>query len=142
MDIMLIAMLPLLVPLAFLLYLALCCVKCPDCGDTLPVLYSPFQKTRRMWRAGGYLCARCGCETNMAGEKVTADTPPAPFPTLQWALLAVALLVGLGLGAGLMFRGVMAVAAQPAPVVIATPAMVPALPRVEPQRAPGVVPVN
>ena len=142
MEIMLISMLPLLVPLAFLLYFALRPVKCPDCGETLPVLYSPFQKTRRMWRAGGYLCARCGCETNMAGEKVTAETPPAPFPTLQWAVLAVALLVGVGLGASLMFRGLPAVAAQPAPMVIAAPAVVPPPPLVEPQQAPAVPPLN
>ena len=62
MEIMLISMLPLLVPILFLLYFALRVVKCPDCGETLPVLYSPMKKTRRMWRAGGYLCARCGCE--------------------------------------------------------------------------------
>src|SRR5205823_1457053 len=91
MDTILISLLPLLVPFAFLLYYALRPVKCPDCGDTLPTIYSPFKKTRRMWRAGGYLCARCGCETNMAGQKVTADTPPAPFPTLQCAVLAVLL---------------------------------------------------
>jgi DNA-directed RNA polymerase subunit RPC12/RpoP len=142
MDIMLISMLPLLVPLAFLLYLALRSVKCPDCGDTLPIFYSPSQKTRRMWRAGGYLCARCGCETNMAGEKVTADTPPAPFPTLQWALLAAGLLVGVGLWASLIVGG-LAVAARPAPVVIAAPAVVPTPPLVEPaQPAPAVAPVN
>ena len=138
MDIMLISMLPLLVPILFLLYFALRVVKCPDCGETLPVLYSPMKKTRRMWRAGGYLCARCGCETNMAGEKVTADTPPAPFPTLQWAVLVVALLVGVGLGASLLFRGQAAVAAQPAPVVIAAPAVVPAPPLIKPQQAPAV----
>jgi len=98
-DPILISLLPLLVPLAFLLYQAFHRVNCPDCGETLPLFYSPFKKTRRMWRAGGYLCARCGCETNMAGQRVTADTPPAPFPTptLQWALLAVFLLIGVGL---------------------------------------------
>jgi hypothetical protein len=133
MDPILISLLPLLVPLAFVLYYALHPVQCPDCGDTLPVFYSPFQKTRRMWRAGGYLCARCGCETNMAGQKVTADTPPAPFPTIQWALLAIGLLVGVGLAASLMVIG----RAVAAPLAVAAPPVVDV-----PQRAPAAAPVN
>jgi len=137
MDTILLSISPLLVPLAFVLYYALHPVKCPDCGDTLPLFGSPFKKTRRMWRAGGYLCARCGCETTMAGQKVTADTPPASFPTLQWALLAVGLLVGVGLGASLVLAGRAAVAATPAPVAIAAPPVV-----VLPQQAPAVAPVN
>jgi hypothetical protein len=128
MDTILISMLPLLVPLAFVLYYALHPVKCPDCGDTLPMFYSPFKKTRRMWRAGGYLCARCGCETNMVGQKVTANTPPAPFPAFQCALLAVGLLVGVGLAAGLIFCGRAAVAA---PIGVDLP-----------QQAPAVAPVH
>jgi hypothetical protein len=72
-------------------------VTCPDCGDPMPLFYSPFQKTRRMWRAGGYLCSRCGCETDMAGRKITADTPPAPFPTRSVSVLVVALVVAIGL---------------------------------------------
>lgn len=88
----------LFVPFAFLLYQAFHRVNCPDCGESLPAFISPFQKTRRMWRAGGYLCTNCGCETNMAGQKITPDTPPAPFPTLQFALLVVLLVIGVGLG--------------------------------------------
>lgn len=99
MDTILTLMFPLLVFLAFLFYYSLQCVNCPDCGAPLPKFLSPFKKTRRMWRAGGYLCARCGCETNMAGKKVTADTPSAPFPTLACIFLAGSLLVGIGLGA-------------------------------------------
>src|SRR5262245_30903992 len=121
MDTILLSILPMFVPLAFLLYYALHPVKCPDCGATLPLVCSPFKKTRRMWRAGGYLCARCGCETNMAGQKVTADTPPAPFPTLQWVLMAVLLLVGAGLGASMML---LRPAAAAPPVVAAPPAVV------------------
>jgi hypothetical protein len=132
MDTILIAMI-VLVPFAFLLFQAFHRVQCPDCGETLPLFYSPFKKTRRMWRAGGYLCARCGCETNMAGQKVTADTPPAPFPTLQWALLAVFLLIGVGLGTSLIVVG----AATPPPVAIAAPPVV-----VLPQQAPAAAPVN
>jgi hypothetical protein len=132
MYIILLSMLPFLVTLAFILYQAFRRVDCPDCGDPLPLFYSPFKKTRRMWRAGGYLCARCGCETNLAGQKVTADTPPAPFPTLQCALLAVALLVGIGLA------GVMLIP----PAAAASPAAA-APPVVElPQEAPAAAPVN
>jgi hypothetical protein len=105
MDTILLSMLPLLAPVAFLLYQAFHRVKCPDCGETLPPFLSPLKKTRRMWRAGGYLCAQCGCETNTVGQKVTADTPPAPFPTLQWALLAGFLLIGGGLVATLIVVG-------------------------------------
>src|SRR5262245_61549951 len=112
MDTILLSILPIFVPLAFLLYYALHPVKCPDCGVTLPLVYSPFKKTRRMWRAGGYLCSRCGCETNMEGQKVTADTLPAPFPTLQWVLVTVFLLVGAGLASVALIRP--AVAAPPA----------------------------
>jgi hypothetical protein len=112
-------------------------VKCPDCGDTLPMFCSPFKKTRRMWQVGGYLCARCGCETNMAGQKVTADTPPAPFPTRTWALLAVGLLVGVGLGASLILEVLAVAARQPRPVVAAPPVVV--LPQQEP---PFEVPVK
>jgi len=139
MDTILLSMLPLLVPLAFVLYYALHRVKCPDCGDTFPIpmFGSPFKMTRRMWRAGGYLCARCGCETNMAGQKVTADTPPATFLTLRWALLAVGLFVGVGLGTSLIVAGLAVAAHQPAPVVVTAPVVI-----VLPQQAPAVAPLN
>lgn len=97
MDTILLPMLPFLVFLAFLLYHSFQRVNCPDCGALLPQFLSPFKKTRQMWLAGGYLCTRCGCETNLAGQKVTADTPPAPFPTLACVLVTVSLLVGVGL---------------------------------------------
>jgi hypothetical protein len=136
MDTILISMLAVLVPFAFLLFQALHGVnrvKCPDCGETLPLYLSPFKKTRRMWRAGGYLCARCGCETNMAGQKVTADTPPAPFPILHCALLGVFLLIGVGLVATMIVVGERAAV----PPVIAAPPVV-----AVPQQAPAVAPVN
>jgi DNA-directed RNA polymerase subunit RPC12/RpoP len=139
MDTILISMLPLLVPFAFLLFGAFRRVKCPDCGETLPLFYSPFKKTRRMWRAGGYLCTRCGCETNTAGQKVTADMPPAPFPALQCALLAVFLLIGVGLAASLIVVGERAgAAAVAAPPVVADPPAVIALPA----QGPAAAPVN
>ena len=115
--------------LAYVHYLSLRRVMCPDCGDQLPMFYSPFKKTRRMWLAGGYLCPRCGCETDMAGRKVTADTPPAPFQTLQWALLAVLLLVGVGLAAGgTLIRSAVPAVAVAAPPVVELPQQAPAAP--------------
>jgi hypothetical protein len=139
MDIILLSMLPLLVPLAFVLYYALHRVKCPDCGDTLLFMfYSPFKKTRRLSRASCYLCARCGCETNAAGQKVTVDTPSASFLTLQWASLAFLLLVAVGVGvvaASLILSGPATVAA--APLVVAAPVVVEL-----PQQAPAVPPVK
>ena len=49
---------------------------CPDCGKPLSFFQSPFTKTWRQWVEGGYLCQNCGCETDMAGRKVAAGTPP------------------------------------------------------------------
>jgi hypothetical protein len=118
---------PLFVPLAFMLYYSLHPVACPDCGATLPIICSPFKKTRRMWRAGGYLCDQCGCETNMAGQKVTADTPPAPFPTLHCVFAVVLLLVGVGLISVALIQP--AVAAPPpdtVPPVVELPRQAPA----------------
>lgn len=92
-------LLPLLFVLVIVFSQAVRRVTCPDCGDPMPIFYSPLRKTRRMWRAGGYLCSRCGCETNIAGQKVTADTPAAPFPTRSVSMMAAALLVGIGLWA-------------------------------------------
>jgi hypothetical protein len=129
MDTIWLSMAPFLVALASVLFLALRRVMCPDCGDPLPLFYSPFKKTRRMWRAGGYLCPRCGCETDTAGRKVTADTPPAPFPTLHWDLLAVLLLVGVGLAAGgTLIRSAVPAVAVAAPPVVALPQQAPAAP--------------
>jgi hypothetical protein len=107
---------PLLVPLVFVLWYALRRRDCPDCGAVLPPFVLPSRKTRRMWRAGGYLCARCGCETDAAGRKVTADTPLPPFPARQWAVLGILLLIGAGLAASGMYA-----AAMPAPPAVARP---------------------
>jgi len=74
-----------------------------------------------MWRAGGYVCALCGCETDMAGRKVTAGTAMPPFPAGQLALVGVLLLVGLGLGVALWFTAGQAIAA---PVAVAPQALV------------------
>lgn len=125
MNTMLLTMLPFLVVLACVLYRRRQAANCPDCGDALPPFVSLFLKTRRMWRAGGYLCRRCGCEADLAGRKVTADTPPASFSTLPLALLAAALLVGVGLRSVMLAKPV-----TPPPVKTAL------------QQAPAVAPAN
>lgn len=77
---------------------------CPDCGARLPTLMSPLRKSRRMWWEGVYLRSRCGCETDLAGRKVTADTPLARFPASRTVLATLAVLLGIGLGAACLFR--------------------------------------
>src|SRR5262245_30973173 len=76
---------------------------CPDCGALLPVLCSPFAKSRRMWLEGGYICRSCGCEPNVAGRKVTVSTPPASLSFALWVTMAGLLLAGAGLTAGVLF---------------------------------------
>ena len=110
---------------AYLLFHAIRRNMCRDCGARLPAFMSPLHKTRRMWRAGGFLCARCGCETDMAGQKVTADTPLPPFPARQWVLVAVLFLVGLGLGIATWSVSVQAVTVPPA---VALPQQAPPAP--------------
>lgn len=53
-------------------------VNCPQCGARLPVLQSPWTKSRRQWMEGGYRCQRCGCETNLAGEPVSPEQRVPP----------------------------------------------------------------
>ena len=128
-------LLPFLAALAVVLSLTLRRVRCLDCGETLPLFISPFQKTRRMWRVGGYLCANCGCETNMAGQKVTEGTPIDPNPMAR-IVTTIGLLVGFGLlGIGaLLVRPV----AQPPmvvqPQVLVQPQQAPQTPVVAPTR--------
>ncbi|MGH7243794.1 MAG: hypothetical protein ACREJD_10290 [Phycisphaerales bacterium] len=103
MDIILYSMLPVFVVITILLVNGRARFNCPDCGASLPQFLSPFQKTRRMWRSGGYLCAQCGCETNRAGEKIVAHGTLVPIPAARWVKLSVALLVGVGLCAALLW---------------------------------------
>jgi len=110
-----------LVPIFLFWRHALRRVDCPDCGAPLPAFMSPFRKTRRMWRAGGYLCARCGCETDMAGRKVADDTPLPPFPTGQWVAIGVLLLIGLLLA----WVGLVAIPDFYRPVQVAVPKQAP-----------------
>ena len=67
--------------------------QCPDCGEPLPILQSPFTKTKRQWWEGGYLCPKCGCETDTAGRRILAGTPPRPGSIAS----GIALLVVTGI---------------------------------------------
>lgn len=51
---------------------------CPGCNKPLPLIQSPFTKTRRQWFEGGYVCPNCGCEADITGKKVPAETAPQP----------------------------------------------------------------
>ena len=96
--------------------------SCPGCGDALPFFQSPFTKTRRQWLTGGYVCKRCGCETNLAGQKVTADSPPARFPIVQVCLLFVAMLGGAGLFGVLLKKPIGVLLEKPIPNQVAAEA--------------------
>jgi hypothetical protein len=67
---------------------------CPRCGLPLSGIQSPFTKTWRQWVKGGYLCRNCGCETNLAGERV------APSPRPSWLVLGLLLVTPLIPAAG------------------------------------------
>lgn len=72
-----IALIPFALFFAWLFFSGMGCRKaCPDCKEVLPIIQSPFTKTKRQWFEGGYLCRNCGCETNLAGEKVASGTGP------------------------------------------------------------------
>ena len=90
-------------------------MPCPDCGVRLPTLLSPFRKTGRMWLAGGSLCAKCGCETNVMGRKVAAGQSLSPL------LVALVIAAGVALPAGVGAVGFLAASraavASPQPVV-------------------------
>lgn len=69
--------LPVLLFIPFFVVLMAHCLRrkdCPECGSPLSGFQSPFTKTRRQWVEGGYLCQNCGCETDLAGNKVAAGT--------------------------------------------------------------------
>lgn len=73
-----------------------CRQRCPDCGQELPVLLWPSQKTRRIWLQGGSICPHCGCETDYAGRKVTEKTPAYRNVVISGlCLLALAIVGGV-----------------------------------------------
>jgi len=70
--------------------------KCPDCGDVLPSIQSPFKKTSRQWFEGGYLCPKCGCEADLAARKVPEGAGPSVTSILHGiALLALVTIPAL-----------------------------------------------
>jgi hypothetical protein len=83
-------------PLAFLLalvvYISAFRRNCPECGEAMPLFYLPSQKTKRMWHHGGYLCARCGCETDSAGVKVDDSVPSTRSPQYNWIVFTFVVL--------------------------------------------------
>jgi hypothetical protein len=48
---------------------------CPECHKPLPLLQSPFTKTKRQWLEGGYVCPNCGSESDRSGTKIPVGTP-------------------------------------------------------------------
>jgi hypothetical protein len=69
--------------------------NCPDCGNLLSSLQSPFTKTSRQWLDGGYLCQNCGCEATRAGLKVVEGSVPKYHPKVAPRMLAFALALPL-----------------------------------------------
>jgi len=87
-------LLPLLPFLVFFVWLILLRAPrryCPDCGTLLASFQSPFTKTKRQWIEGGFVCRRCGCESDLSGNKVAADSSQEP---LIRGLALVALAAG------------------------------------------------
>ncbi len=121
MDIILPALLPFMILVPWLLLRRP--ASCLECGDALPLFQSPLTKTRRQWFAGGYVCQRCGCETNLAGQKLTADSPPARFPIVKVCWLFVAMLGGAGLFSVMLAKPVPNHAVAEAP--LASPVLAP-----------------
>lgn len=48
--------------------------SCTACGGPLFGFQSPLTKLRRQWIEGGYLCQRCGCESDLSGVRVAPGT--------------------------------------------------------------------
>lgn len=67
--------------------------SCPACGGPLRGYQSPFTKTRRQWIEGGYLCGRCGCESDRLGRIVPPDTPGPAIP--REMIVMIVALAGL-----------------------------------------------
>lgn len=84
---------------------------CPDCGARLGVFQSRLTKTKRQWVEGGFLCQRCGCESDRSGVKVPAGVGYRRTALLRgFAMLAVAMVPAVGLGVW-----VLATSREPAP---------------------------
>jgi hypothetical protein len=49
--------------------------KCPDCGEPFPMFRKPASRKQALW--GGGACARCGCEVDRRGRKITDEQSDA-----------------------------------------------------------------
>lgn len=83
---------------------------CPNCGQWLPGVVSPFRKTKRQWIEGGYVCTNCGCEMDVAGRRyATVSTAPrtsrAMISVLAISALAILMLVGVALVSTILYSG-------------------------------------
>lgn len=50
--------------------------ECPHCRRQLPLLYAPWNRTRRQWVKGGFVCPDCKIEVDLQGKQVAPDEPP------------------------------------------------------------------
>jgi len=49
---------------------------CPHCRRQLPLLYAPWNRTRRQWVKGGFVCPACQIEVDLQGKQVAPEEPP------------------------------------------------------------------
>ncbi|MBL8819875.1 MAG: hypothetical protein JNL58_27870 [Planctomyces sp.] len=49
---------------------------CPNCRRQLPLWYAPWNRTRRQWVKGGFVCPACNIEVDLQGKQVSPDEPP------------------------------------------------------------------
>ena len=49
---------------------------CPNCRRQLPWSYAPWNRTRRQWVKGGFVCPGCKIEVDLQGKQVAPDEPP------------------------------------------------------------------
>jgi len=62
------------VPFLFLWRQAPC--DCPNCHRKLPMVPALWNRTRRQWVKGGFVCPVCKVEVDMQGKQVSLDEPP------------------------------------------------------------------
>lgn len=91
-------LLPFAVFFAWLLFFMRRTPACPDCHKPLSAIQSPLKKTPRQWLEGGYICANCGCESDIAGKKVAAGAAPQR----RSILTAIGLLAVTGIPAAIL----------------------------------------
>ncbi len=78
---------------------------CPNCNERLPPVQSPLTKTKRQWWEGGYVCRNCGCEADIAGNKVPAGVAPQRRSMITGiALLTLAVVPAFILVTVLLYR--------------------------------------